>query len=362
MVGAIIFNIIAFILFVYIFLFKLIKKNDTSYLVSILLQTLGILINFIQILFSILNNPFFYIINYLLCVVFPLAIIILEMRGFCFNEIVYINLSKIHLLFNNNKKAKELLINLLTKNKNSYKGHKMLAEIYEKEGGMRRAIDEYVKALDINGKDYKAYFKISILLNDLNKKDEAIQMLKNLLNKKPDIYEASMLLGELLYEKKKYKDAIGVYTKALRKNEGEEKIYYELGLSYSRINEFPLAKECFKKAIEINNDFYDAYYKLGQIALLYRDIEKAEVNFNQSIYGDKEVKAYYQLAKIEMIKNNRSKATININRAIKIDSYYYKKAIEEPIFFAIKKMIERPSIINEKPDIVQTEKEKSIEE
>ena len=39
--------------------------------------------------------------------------------------------------------------------------HKMLAEIYEKEGGMRKAIDEYVIAVDLNKKDYDSYYKIT---------------------------------------------------------------------------------------------------------------------------------------------------------------------------------------------------------
>ena len=46
-------------------------------------------------------------------------------------------------------------------------GHKMLAEVYQKEGGMRRAIDEYVTAIDIKKNDYKSYFKIAQLLKDL---------------------------------------------------------------------------------------------------------------------------------------------------------------------------------------------------
>ena len=48
---------------------------------------------------------------------------------------------------------KETLINLVTKDPSSYIGHKMLAEIYEAEGGMRKAIDEYVKVIDIQKKD-----------------------------------------------------------------------------------------------------------------------------------------------------------------------------------------------------------------
>ena len=44
-----IFNILAFTLFVIIFL-KIVSKNDTSYVLSLLLEALGIAINFMEII------------------------------------------------------------------------------------------------------------------------------------------------------------------------------------------------------------------------------------------------------------------------------------------------------------------------
>ena len=76
----------------------------------------------------------------------------------------------------------------------NYIGHKMLAEVYEQEGGMRKAIDEYVQAVDANKQDYDSYYKIAELLTGLDKQDEAAEMLFNLLHKKPDCYKATELL------------------------------------------------------------------------------------------------------------------------------------------------------------------------
>ena len=96
-----------------------------------------------------------------------------------FSELLYIFLAKICSIFKNSKKSKQLLMNLINKYPESYNGHRLLAETYEKEGGMRKAIDEYVKAIDINKKDYDSYYRIAELLENLDKKDEAIQMLNN---------------------------------------------------------------------------------------------------------------------------------------------------------------------------------------
>ena len=95
--------------------------------------------------------------------------------------------------------------------------------------------------------------------------------------------------------------------------------------------------------------------------MLYRDIEAAERYFTQSIYGETEGKSYYQLAKIYMMKNDKNKSAMFINKAIEFEAKYYDMAIKEPIFFAIKQMIQEPNN-KESGDIIESEKEKSISE
>ena len=107
----------------------------------------------------------------------------------------------------NRKRAKKVLIDLVSKYKGSYIGHKMLAHIYEKEGGMRKAIDEFVQVLDIKKNDYNSYYKISVLLNDLGKEEEAIQMLNTLLKNKPQIYDASKMLRRNSYKKERIQES-----------------------------------------------------------------------------------------------------------------------------------------------------------
>lgn len=359
MIWRIVFSLISFLLFVYIFIFKLIKKNDTTYLFLIISEALGIALNFIQILFNVLNGTFFMCITYLLCIIIPGLIIVLEINGLNASEYLSIGVGKFLIFLGNKKKAKEVLHNLVSKYDKSYLGHKMLAEIYQEEGGMRKAIDEYVKVLDIKSDDYKSYFKISKLLNDLGKKDEAIEMLKVLSKQKRELYEPSKMLGDLLLEKGNFKEAIFAYTQAIKANLEQPEAYYNLGIAYARMNEFSFAKECFLKTVELDNNLYNAYYRLGQISLLYRDINEAEQFFLQSIYGETEIKSFYQLAKIYMMKNDSQKAVMFLNKATEISSEFYKKATEEPIFFAIKDQIIKTESDTEN---MESDMEKSISE
>ena len=217
MIGKIIFILVSFLLFFYIFIFKLIKKNDTVYLALLISQAIGILINLVQIMLNVLMGWFFTSIIYLVCIIIPAIVLLLEIKGINFSELVRVTTSRILLGFGNIKKAKDILVDLVSKYDKSYMGHKLLAEIYRQEGGMRKAIDEYVKVLDIRGNDYKSYFKISQLLNELGKKDEAIEMLTILLNKKPELYDACKMLGDLLIEKEKFKKAASVSTDCCRR-------------------------------------------------------------------------------------------------------------------------------------------------
>ena len=359
MIWKIIFSLISFLLFIYIFIFKLIKKNDTTYLFVLISEALGIALNFIQILFNILNGAFFTCITYLLCIIIPGLILAMEIKGLNASEYLSVVVSKIFVIFGNRKKAKDVLNNLVSKYDKSYLGHKMLAEIYQEEGGMRKAIDEYVKVLDIKNNDYKSYFKISKLLNDLGKKDEAIEMLRVLSKQKPELYEPAKMLGDLLLEKESFKDAIYAYTQAIKADLEKSEAYYNLGIAYARMNEFSFAKECFLKTVEIDSNLYNAYYRLGQISLLYRDINEAEQFFLQSIYGETEIKSFYQLAKIYMMKNDKQKAIMFLNKATEMSSEFYKKMSEEPIFFSIKNEIVKTENDNE---YVESEMEKSISE
>lgn len=342
MVGKIILTVTSFVLFIYILLFKMIKKNDTTYLVILVSQTIGILINLLQITLNILQATPFDILIYLLCIIIPVLVFLLELKKINVSEIINLSMAQMYIWTKNDKKSKEFLVNTLTKYRDSYRGHKMLAQIYEREGGMRKAIDEYVKVIEINNKDYKSYYKISILLKDLGKKDETIEMLNNLLSVKPDIYEAVKMLGDLYLEKEEYKKVIKVYTKALKYNKENYEIYYNLAIAYSMINDFETARKCYEKTVELNDEYYRAYYKLGQIALLYRDFDTAEQNFSKSIYNEKEAKSYIELAKINIIKNRKEKAIVYLNNAIKIDTNYYDIIKKEPMFFAIKNSLEKP--------------------
>lgn len=354
------FNLLAVSLFIIIF-FKMIARNDTSYVSFLVLEFIGIFIEFIEILKGTTFAIWLKCITYFIAIVLPLVIIMLEKNNKYLLEYIYVCLAKIYKLFNQSK-SKKMLLKLVTKYPECYIGHKMLAEIYVKEGGRRKAIDEYVKAIDINKKDYDSYYEIAFLLNELDKKEESIQMLNTLVNKKPDYYKASELLGSLLCEKEMFKEAINVYQNAIQYDPNNYEIYYNLGIAYTRLNDFQKAQEYYKMAAEINAELYFAMYNLGMLSLMFGDIEEAKIYFEKSIDGKfVEAKGYFNLARIACINGEKENAINYLNHAIELNGNLAKKALNDNIFIPIQKYIHVPHNINE-PENKMEEKEIKAQE
>ena len=158
-----IFNIVAFALFTIIFL-NMIRKNDTNYIYILAIQALGILMGFIGLVCRI-NLPIIIILfTYIASIIIPLAIIIFEIKGISFSEIIYLCIAQYYSKKGNNKKAKEILMKMIEKYPNSYYLHRELARISEQTKDIEIAIDEYIRALDINKSDLELQLKLAGLL------------------------------------------------------------------------------------------------------------------------------------------------------------------------------------------------------
>ena len=129
----ILFYIIAITLFVNIFL-KIMRKKDIIYFISLILQTIGILISFIYLIINIEMNILLKAIIYIISIGIPVIILILEKKNINISEKIYLQIAKLFLLFKDTKKTKKILLSLIEKDDNSKMAHKLLAEIYEKEG------------------------------------------------------------------------------------------------------------------------------------------------------------------------------------------------------------------------------------
>lgn len=347
MLGKILFYVVAIALFVIMF-FKIMRKNEILYLISLILQAVGITANFIFLISGSKSNIIVNTLTILLSLVIPVFILICEYNKINLNEKVYMLLTKFYLFKKDNKNAKKVLLSLIEKNDNCKEAHKMLAKIYEEEGGLRRAIDEYVKVVDLDANAYDSYYKIAVLLKELGNDKDSQDMLTKLVNKKPDYLEACIALSDLLCSQERYKEALNLMNETAKYNINNFDVYYNLGMIYTMLNDFKSAKEYYEKAAIINTLEYNTNYNIAMIELIIGELEESEKYFTKCIDSEElSSMAYYQLAKIYMIKGDKDTAVQTLNIAIDLDNSLYKKAMDESLFIPIKGYINYPSIDEE---------------
>ena len=96
MIERIIFNVLAFALFLIIF-YKMIYRNDTNYIYSLALQAIGFGIGFIGLLFNVKLPIVLTIISYIFSIILPILIILLERKNINLHEAISMVLAKFYL-------------------------------------------------------------------------------------------------------------------------------------------------------------------------------------------------------------------------------------------------------------------------
>lgn len=326
-----IFLIITTIIIIAMFIYTLaLMLKENSYIYLLIIEFVGIIIDFISILIGKSPSMFVYTIIYCLSIVVPLTILILE------NNSSYIG--EFSLLFNNKNIDKQKILKIIEKKPQSYVAHQKLAEYYKENQEYEKAENEYYRLVNLKPKEYSNYCSLAQMLEKNNKNEEAIEILQQVLTLKPDYYEGSMLLGNILYDNEKFKDAIIVYNEALKYNPKEYYIYYYMGMTYTRLNDFNNAKECYKKAATINSIEDISNLSIGQIYLIFEEYDKAEEYFYKTLDSDDEevlANSYYYLAKIRLIQQNEEQAIQYANLAIEYNPKIIKRMQQDDIFVTI---------------------------
>lgn len=338
---------------------KMFKKNRISYIYIMCIEFAGILISFLNIIVSKKQNMFQIVVSSVLGIIIPIVILLLEKKDYYIDEVLYYFIQKTFY----KKDKKGILLELVEKHPKSYMAHKTLAELYEENGELEKAENEYISVVRIKPEDYKSFSKLAKIFDKNGKRDMAIETMQSVLNDKPEYLEGSLLLGQLLYEDEKFKEAILVYNEALKYNPGEYFLYYSLGMTYVRLNDFQNAKDCYKKAATINSIKDISNLNLGQISLLFKDYDKAEKYFFKTMdSADEKISAnsYYYLAKIKLLKDEEQMAIQYANLALDLYPKIADKIEKDEVFTRILGKINLKKNTNKRVQSKITRKDEEI--
>ena len=100
--------------------------------------------------------------------------------------------------------------------------------------------------------------QLGLNLADLNRQDEAITHLKAFVDAHPDDMRAYLALGGVYSSKDDFRSAANLYDKAVEvlktPTAANWNIFYQRGISYERLKEWPKAEPNFRKALELFPD------------------------------------------------------------------------------------------------------------
>lgn len=130
-----------------------------------------------------------------------------------------------------------------------------LAEVSEQQQDSQSAIDFYKRLPATSPFKRVSQMQIGLNLADLDKKDEAVAELKKLVAADSNDMRAYLALGGVYASKEDYKSAAALYDEAVGKlkspGRADWNVFYQRGIAYERLKEWPKAEPNFKKALEL---------------------------------------------------------------------------------------------------------------
>jgi len=133
-----------------------------------------------------------------------------------------------------------------------------LGDLYERIKQGERAIEVYESVPEASPLRASADLQIGLVLETLERKEEAQQHLEAIIKRAPGDPEPLLALANLQRSRKLFADAAQTYTRALALSKapgrGDWTTYYFRGVSHERSKQWPLAEADFKKALELYPD------------------------------------------------------------------------------------------------------------
>lgn len=148
-------------------------------------------------------------------------------------------------------------------------------EYFGNDAEAKKNRDNSVKSkLHTNPRDEKATSKkpeiirnISLILADKGDKKAAIEAIKEARVENPDDISLITTQADLYYDLKDMENYKTTIKEALEKSPNDAVLIYNLGIISSRSNQAVDAEKYFKRAIEINPKYFDAYANLAELKL-----------------------------------------------------------------------------------------------
>ena len=200
----------------------------------------------------------------------------------------------------------------------------LLGDTYEDMKRYDKAIEAYQLVPADSPLRSNADMEIAVSLQRLERKDEALDKLKQLIVREPKNYDAIVTLGNLYRNNEDYANAARTYDDAIalitEPVQGHWRVYYYDGIAHERLKQWDMAEKSFRRALELSPNEASVLNYLGYSMIEKKinlteamDMVKKAVDLkpNDGYIIDSLGWAYYQLGDYEQ-------AVTQIERAVEL--------------------------------------------
>lgn len=191
-----------------------------------------------------------------------------------------------------------------------------IATAYYKSGQLKEFEDYYKKVQMLPKKDEGFYiFLINAAKLD-GRKEDFIKYSRELLKLNSGNLRVRMELGELLYDEKRYDEAILDFNEVKAMLTSYPKVHYHLARVYLAKNDIAKAREMAKKELELNPNLDSAHFIMGEVFRVNKDYREAVLKYEKAISLDpRSVEALISMATIRIAQNYAKEAIELLLRA-----------------------------------------------
>lgn len=184
-----------------------------------------------------------------------------------------IELSKVALSDNKYDEAEEYLKQIIFFNPKNTEALKLLGFLYHELGNIDFALNLLERVVIIDPQNDEVFNTIGVILGRQNKHYEAEKYFNKALKIKPNAKEYIKNLALSLTFQNKIQEAVDKYKRLLMEFPSDPVVYNDFGYLLQNVCLYNEAKECFNRAIILNNNFALAHWNLSLILLRDKDFE-----------------------------------------------------------------------------------------
>ncbi|MEW6455196.1 MAG: tetratricopeptide repeat protein [Acidobacteriota bacterium] len=183
--------------------------------------------------------------------------------------------------------------------------------------------------------------EIRVPINETVEVNLELETAREYGEKKETPSEKSFKQANEAFQKGDYEKAVNEYREALKEDPNEPIYYYNLGISYRKMNKNDEAIEAFKKMIEIQPQSFSGLKNLGELYGLKKDFEEASKYFKKAVeISPNDPEAYYNLGACLMNNADYKGALEAFKKSIEVQSDYGASYYQLGLLYVNQSMME----------------------